>query len=322
MHPSRESAIRAFRLKNRGEVVSDLGDDDNRSGNGLVTIAVACALGCGLVLLVAIVDLITFGSLFWAVTIVLVLVVAAGAYLLHRLPPIDPAVAAAREAERVEREAQYAERQAAAAQFVGHQAASAPHPAPTAAGQKALGRRDKDLELLLADETGSATNSAANKLGLGDLQGQIANLRKTFVETKRKTKPQVWAALAHELGENYLELGRRRSSTGLFSDAVLALEDFKSAVRVFRRALLERTRETGGSEYALTQYKIGLALLEVARREPSPETPGEAIAALAEALRVYEPGSEEAIDAQAALEEAQQLVTREDPEQREQWSEF
>jgi hypothetical protein len=308
--------------------------ENNDNAAGLVTIAAAAGTACAFIILLSLADLATFGSLFWAVVLVLVLLGGGGAYALSRVKPAEPAldgvysvsadkVETSDDADEVDdddddeedEDEEGTDKEGAAEPAVF--ALEEVRPAATAAKSSAakpavddeferiMTKRDDALELLLADTKNNAPAPQAD-VGLR-LRDRVNRLREQLGQYDRKKDPQRWATVMHALGDARLDQGNFLCATGQFGEAVKGVACFKEAVMAYRRALKERTRAQTPMEYAASHAGLGEALLAMARREPIPQYLDDALSSLREALNLLPPQSQEAKHVQELLVIAEQL---------------
>jgi tetratricopeptide (TPR) repeat protein len=93
--------------------------------------------------------------------------------------------------------------------------------------------------------------------------------------------PLDWATTMNNLGNALIALGEREDRT----------DKLDEAIKAFRLALLERTREREPLEWAMTHHNLGLVLHALGERENSTEKLEEAVKAYQRALLEYSPSA-------------------------------
>jgi hypothetical protein len=327
--------------------VADANGDE--SGNSLRTVALVSGAACLLVALVSLADIATFGSLFWAIVLVIVVLIGAAAFVLDRIKPSQSIALDATQPN--------AEQSPAQAEEAGDEGededdeedddddedddledaekGSAAEPASTSrqAGEgtgtsmpaaedefeRIMSKRDSALEVLLAD---ARSKEAAQQPDMGNrLRDRVERLSKELDKHSRQREPLVWAAIMHAIGDARFDLGTYGVGTGQFGEAVRGVQSYRYAASAYRRALKIRTREKAPTDYATTQLRLGETLVALARREPIPEYVTEAIEALREALLIFPAASEDAVKAKSLLDSAQQLyeIRQQDVQSDDTW---
>ncbi len=325
-----------------------MGDSDG-SGSGWTTLAATCAIGCLIVILISLVDLLTMGSLFWTLVLLGGGIAGCALLLLSRIKPgelaphVDSvAVDTELDDEEVDDDDDEAEGDIEDDGKRDEGALRGDAGEPPAPARLALRKvpdivKDDEFERMIAADgdfervlTGPAKKKSEprpapkpSSKDASDFERRLERLRTKLGATRRNRNPLEWAAVMHNIGGTQLLFGEYLCNTGRFGEAIEGLARFKDAVHSYREALKERTLDRSPHDHAVTQARLGEALVGIARHEPRPDYLVAAIASLTGALSILEPETRDATRAQEALDAARRIYERRDADKSEEpWSEF